>query len=89
MLGLMADYTPPLREIAFVLDHIAGIDEIITGAGPGAVFGPHVRGWNFDNISVTPLPGLSFFAWEIDTPEKSTPVTTAPCLAHDRVSVPM
>ncbi len=30
MLGLMADYTPPLREIAFVLDHIADIDEIIT-----------------------------------------------------------
>jgi hypothetical protein len=40
-----------------------GIDEIITGAGPGAVFAPHVRGWDYDGSSVTPLPGLSFFAW--------------------------
>ncbi len=40
-----------------------GIDEIVTGAGPGAVFGPHVRGWDFDDTSVTPLPGFSFFAW--------------------------
>ncbi len=40
-----------------------GIDEIITGPGPGAVFAPHVRGWNYDGSSVTPLPGLSFFAW--------------------------
>ena len=40
-----------------------GIDEIISGAGPGAVFGPHVRGWNYDGITVTPLPGFTFFAW--------------------------
>jgi hypothetical protein len=40
-----------------------GIDEIVTGAGPGAVFGPHVRGWNYDGSTVTPLPGYSFFAW--------------------------
>jgi len=26
-----------------------GFDEIVTGAGPGAVFGPHVRGWNYDS----------------------------------------
>jgi hypothetical protein len=39
-------------------------DEIITGAGPGAVFGPHVRGWNFHRDgSVEPFPGLSFFAY--------------------------
>ena len=43
-----------------------GIDEIITGAGPGAVFGPHVRGWNHDSSSVTPLPGFSFFAWDTE-----------------------
>ncbi len=43
-----------------------GIDEIITGAGPGAVFGPHVRGWNHDGSSVTPLPGFSFFAWDTE-----------------------
>ena len=40
-----------------------GIDEIVTGAGPGAVFGPHVRGWDFDGEVLTPLPGCSFFAW--------------------------
>jgi hypothetical protein len=40
-----------------------GIDEIVTGAGPGPMFGPHVRGWNFDGDSITPLLGCSFFAW--------------------------
>ncbi len=41
-----------------------GIDEIVTGAGPGAMFGPHIRGWNFDGDAVTPLHGFSFFAWQ-------------------------
>jgi len=41
-----------------------GFDEIITGAGPGAVFGPHVRGWNWDGSgSPAPIPGLSWFAY--------------------------
>ncbi len=41
-----------------------GFDEIITGAGPGAVFGPHVRGWNYDGTpGVTPVPGVSYFAY--------------------------
>lgn len=40
-----------------------GIDEIVTGPGPGMMFGAHVRGWNFDGSSTAPLPGLSFFAW--------------------------
>jgi len=41
-----------------------GIDEIITGAGPGAVFGSHVRAWNFGaDGEVTPLAGASFFAY--------------------------
>ena len=35
-----------------------GEDEAITGAGPGAVFGPHVRGF-----SPSALPGLSFFSY--------------------------
>jgi len=40
------------------------IDEIITGAGPGAVFGPHVRGFDVDGSgAVTPIPGISFFAY--------------------------
>ena len=40
-----------------------GIDEIVTGPGPGAVFGAHLRGWNVDGGSPVPLPGFSFFAW--------------------------
>ncbi len=43
-----------------------GIDEIVTGAGPGAVFGPHVRGWNYDDNAIAPLPGFSFFAWKTE-----------------------
>jgi PKD repeat protein len=37
--------------------------EILTGAGPGAVFGPHVRGWNVDAGSATPMAKVSFFAY--------------------------
>jgi len=40
-----------------------GYDEIVTGAGPGAVFGPHVRGWNVDGGSVAPMAAVSFFAY--------------------------
>ncbi len=40
-----------------------GIDEIVTGAGPGAVLGAHVRGWNCDGALVTPISNFSFFAW--------------------------
>jgi len=41
-----------------------GRDEIITGAGPGAVYGPHVRGFGYDGmLTITPLPGVSFFAY--------------------------
>ncbi len=38
--------------------------EILTGAGPGAVFGPHVRGWNWDGSgTAAAMPGVSFFAY--------------------------
>lgn len=41
-----------------------GYDEIITGAGPGAVFGPHVRAWNFDGAgAVSAIADVSFFAY--------------------------
>jgi len=40
-----------------------GMAEMVTGAGPGAVFGAHVRGWNYDGTTVTELPGINFFAW--------------------------
>ena len=42
-----------------------GIDEMVTGAGPGAVFGPHVRGWNWDGTGAAQaIPGVSFFAYD-------------------------
>jgi len=40
-----------------------GYDEIVTGAGPGAVFGPHVRGWNVDGGMAAAMPGISYFAY--------------------------
>jgi len=40
-----------------------GYDEIITGAGPGAVFGPHVRGWNYDALDIDPIGAISYFAY--------------------------
>lgn len=40
-----------------------GFDEILTGPGPGAVFGPHVRGWNFDNASLSAVAKVSFYAY--------------------------
>ncbi len=40
-----------------------GFDEIVTGAGPGDVFGPHVRGWNVDGGTASPMPGVSFLAY--------------------------
>ena len=44
------------------LDGDAGI-EILTGAGPGAVFGPHVRGFEYDG-TLGVLPGCSFYAYQ-------------------------
>ncbi|MFN7974796.1 MAG: hypothetical protein U0166_21005 [Acidobacteriota bacterium] len=38
-------------------------DEILTGAGPGAIFGPHVRGFQFDNLAIAAVAKLSFFAY--------------------------
>ncbi len=41
-----------------------GYDEIITGAGPGAIYGPHVRGWNWDGTGVAQaIPEISFLAY--------------------------
>jgi len=51
-----------------------GRDEIVTGAGPGAVFGPHVRGWDWDGQGpVQPLPEVSYFAY--GTPKWGTNVS--------------
>ncbi len=40
-----------------------GMDEIVTGAGPGAVFGPHVRGWNVDGGAAMAISNVSFLAY--------------------------
>jgi len=40
-----------------------GFAEIVTGAGPGAVFGPHVRGWNVDGGAAAALPAVSWMAY--------------------------
>jgi hypothetical protein len=39
-------------------------DEILTAPGAGAVFGPHVRGWNFDGSAVSPITGINLFAYQ-------------------------
>jgi hypothetical protein len=44
-----------------------GYDEIITSPGPGRVFGPHIRGWNYDDNAggkgASPISNISFFAY--------------------------
>jgi len=60
-----------------------GIDEIVTGAGPGAFFGPHVRGWDYDGSAVTPLPFYSFIAWESDGIKFGVNVSVMPDLDLD------
>jgi hypothetical protein len=38
-------------------------DEMVTGPGPGAVFGPHVRGFDFDNATLQTIAKINFFAY--------------------------
>ena len=40
-----------------------GFAEILTGPGPGSVFGPHVRGFDHDGAGITAKKNLSFFAY--------------------------
>ena len=40
-----------------------GYEEIVTGAGPGAVFGPHVRAFNYDGGALSAVNKVSFFAY--------------------------
>ena len=40
------------------------LEELPTGAGPGAVFGPHVRAFDFDGISLTVIARINFFAYQ-------------------------
>lgn len=38
-------------------------DELLSGAGPGAVFGPHVRLFDYDGVVISPTSNGSFFAY--------------------------
>lgn len=40
-----------------------GFDEILAAPGPGNVFGPHVRGFDFDGAVLTPIARVSFYAY--------------------------
>jgi len=37
--------------------------EMVATPGPGAVFGPHVRGFQFDNVQVQAMGKVSFYAY--------------------------
>jgi hypothetical protein len=38
-------------------------DEIVSTPGPGAAFGPHVRGWDYDGAAIAARSGVNFFAY--------------------------
>lgn len=38
--------------------------EILTGPGPGALFGPHVRGFDFDGVALATIPRINFYAYD-------------------------
>ena len=40
-----------------------GYDELLTGPGPGAVFGPHVRAFDYDGSAVVAIAKINFFAY--------------------------
>ena len=41
-----------------------GFAEIVTGPGPGAVFGPHLRAFNDDGSTIQAIAKISFFAYQ-------------------------
>ena len=40
-----------------------GFEEILSGAGSGAVFGPHVRGWDYDGGPLGGIARINYFAY--------------------------
>lgn len=38
-------------------------EEMLSAAGPGAVFGPHIRGWNYDGAALSTIAKINFFAY--------------------------
>ena len=50
--------------------NVAGVEldadppaEIVTTPGPGAPFGPHARGFDFDGVALTAMPGVNAYAF--------------------------
>ena len=42
------------------------LEDVLTGAGPGAVFGPHVRGWFLPTAGpLQALSGINFYAYNV------------------------
>ena len=41
-----------------------GIDEIVTAPGPGEIFSPHIRAFDYDGAAVSPISAVSFSAYE-------------------------
>ncbi|MFN7974476.1 MAG: hypothetical protein U0166_19340 [Acidobacteriota bacterium] len=39
--------------------------ELLTGPGPGSIFGPQVRGWNFDATAITAIAKINFNAYGV------------------------
>ena len=40
-----------------------GWDELLAGPGPGAVFGPHLRGFDVDGSGARPIPAINAFVY--------------------------
>jgi len=69
----------PVLDVSFLVSnnarwgiHVAAADidgdgykEIITGAGPGPRYGPHVRAFNYDGDRVTLIEPVNFFAYNV------------------------
>ncbi|MFN7971178.1 MAG: putative Ig domain-containing protein [Acidobacteriota bacterium] len=74
--GFLADGTPIAKVNGFVYGTLryganvgaASVDgdawaEILTGPGPGSIFGPHLRGFSVDGVGLAPIGGINAFAY--------------------------
>jgi len=60
-----------------------GIDEILTAPGPSGLFGAHIRGWDHDGTTTSPMPGVSFFAWDTTMATHGATIHGGPDLDRD------
>lgn len=47
-----------IKQIAYQLGSV-----LVTAPGPSGLFSANVQGWDYDNASITAVPGCNFFAW--------------------------